>query len=160
VIWVEFDDFVDAPVATANYTGTAPTVTLVPFGNTAKLTIHSSGTTTITSLHISGALAKRGNSVSAIEDDTASQAGARGIRAGPEISGDLVGVLANAQGIAAHIVWRYADPQFRPTATVINWIPDQFEIDLYDIVSITVAELQMTSRLFEVVGLTHEGLCN
>jgi hypothetical protein len=40
----------------------------------------------------------------------------------------------------------------------VNWIPDQFEIDLYDIVSITVAELQMTSRLFEVVGLTHDWL--
>jgi hypothetical protein len=36
-------------------------------------------------------------------------------------------------------VWRYGNPQLRPTVTVENWIPEQFDIDLYDIVAGTTS---------------------
>lgn len=157
-IFVEFDDYVRDPDLSVNYTGTAPTTTLTPFGKTAKLTITSAGTTTVTSALISGALARRGTAVSVVIDDTASQAGSRGVRAGSEISGDFVGVEASARGIASHIVWRYADPQFRPQLVMQNWIPEQFQRDCFDLLAVTIAELKMTDLLFEVVGLQHEGL--
>ena len=154
--WVEFDDYVASPSADVNYTGDAVTATLTPFGHSAKLVLSTAGTSTITSLSIEGSLARRGVDESVVVDDTTSQAAPRGVRSGSEISGDFVGVIANAQGIAAHMVWRYATPQFRPTLTVVNWLPYQFEIDLYDVIAVTIAELGMTDRLFEVVGLTHE----
>ena len=154
--WVDFDDYVDSPAVDVNYTGSAVTATLTSFGHSAKILLETAGTSTITGLSIEGSLAKRGPDESVVIDDTTSQAAPRGVRAGQEIRGDFVGVIASARGIAAHMVWRYATPQFRPTLTVVNWLPYQFEVDLYDVISVTIAELGMTSRLFEVVGLTHE----
>jgi hypothetical protein len=157
-IWVEFDDFVNNPVLDLFYTGSTVTTTFEPFGHTAKITLDcASGSAVVKRLRVLGSVARRGPDESVVIDDTTSQAvGSRGVRAGSDISGDFVGVIANARGIASHVVWRYASPQYRPTVEVVNWIPYQFEIDLYDIVSVTVAELSMTERLFEVVGLTHE----
>ena len=156
VFWIAYDDYVDDPVPDINYTGTAPTVSLLSFGTTAKLTVESAGSTTVTGLSIEGRLARRGTAESVVVDDTASQAGFRGVRAGSEISGEWVGVLASARGLAAHIVWRYGTTQYRPTMTVEDWMPYQFEVDLFDVLSVTIAQLGMTNRLFEVVGLTHE----
>ena len=55
-------------------------------------------------------------------------------------------------------MWRYAEPQVRPVLTVVNWFPDMFDIDLFDIISVTFAGVGVTSRLFEVVGLTHHAV--
>jgi hypothetical protein len=156
--WVEFDDYVDAPTLDINYTGTAPTSSVTGYGTSALVSITSAGTTTISGLSVLGGLLRRGVSESVVEDDTTSQTGSRGVRAGSEVSGELVGVLASARGIASHVVWRYGNPQFRPTLTVENWFPDMFTLEMYDVVSVTIAQLGMTARLFEVVGLTHE--CN
>jgi hypothetical protein len=157
VFWPEFDDYLDAPVVDINYTGTAPTATLESFGATGKLTLVTAGTTTVTGLSIEGRLARRGVAESHVADDLTSQAGPRGIRSGSEISGDWVGVLASARGIAEHVVWRYGSPQYRPTLTIHNWFPEMFEVDLYDVIAVTIAQLGMTARHFEIVGLTHEG---
>jgi hypothetical protein len=157
VFWAEFDDYLDAPVVDINYTGTAPTATLESFGATGKLTLVTAGTTTVTGLSIEGRLARRGVAESHVADDLTSQAGPRGIRSGSEISGDWVGVLASARGIAEHVVWRYGSPQYRPTLTIHNWFPEMFEVDLYDVIAVTIAQLGMTARHFEIVGLTHEG---
>jgi hypothetical protein len=157
IIWPEFDDFVDSPVVDINYTGTAPTVTLESFGSTAKVTLVSAGSTTVTSLSIEGRLARRATAESYIADDLTSQAGPRGIRAGSDISGDWVGGIATAGGIAEHVVWRYGSPQYRPSVTIHNWLPEMFEVDLFDVITVTIAQLGMTARHFEVVGLTLEG---
>jgi hypothetical protein len=155
-IWVEFDDFVTDAVLDLNYTGTNPTRSITNYGDTAKITITSAGTSTITGLSVEGRMVRRGVDETYTADDTASQAGPRGVRAGPDITGPMVGSLATARGIAGHVVWRYGSPQYRPTLTVVNWIPEQFEIDLYDTIAVTIGELSMTDRIFEVVGLTHE----
>ena len=154
---VEFDDYVDSPVVDYNYTGTAPTVTLYAYGTMAKLKVEGNGPCNIRALSIEGRMARRGISESVVVDDAASQSGSRGVRAGSDIGSQFIGVLASASGLAAHVVWRYATPQYRPTITVENWMPYQFEIDLFDIISVTIAELGMTDRLFEIVGLTHYG---
>ena len=54
------------------------------------------------------------------------------------------------------MVWRYGSPQYRPTLTVVNWLPEQLEVDLFDVIAVTIDTLAMTARLFEVIGLTHE----
>lgn len=152
--WVAFDDYVDDPTVDINYTGTAPAVTLLAFGATAQLLIASSGSTSVTGLSIEGALLRRGVAESVVADDLTSQGGPRGVRAGSELSGDFVGVIANARGIASHVVWRYGSSQYRPTMTVEYLLPQMLELNLYDVVSVTVAQLGMTARHFEIVGQT------
>lgn len=154
-LWAEFDDFVADPVVDSTSTGSALTATLTPFGTTAKIVLASAGTTTVTSLSVEGSLARRGAPESHVADDLASQAGWRGVRAGQEIASGLVGVMASATGIAEHIVWRYGTPQYRPTLTVVNWLPEQFEIDIGDVLAVTIDQLSADADLFEVVGLTH-----
>jgi hypothetical protein len=155
-VWMlDFDDYVDAPSVSAAFTGSAPSIILEPFGASARLTVFTAGPTVLTALSIQGSIAQRGVTEGFVADDAASQA-LRGVRSGGDVGGDLVGPPASARGLAAHMVWRYGSPQFRPTLTVEAWMPQQFEVDLYDTISVTIAQLPLADRLFEVVGITHE----
>lgn len=155
VVWATLPDYVDGQTVEYTFSGTTPTVTITPFGRTAKLTLVSAGTTTFRSLRIRGVEVLRGDEQSFVADDLTSQLPPRFIRAGSDISGEYVGVLAMARGIAQHVVWRYGNPQMRPTLTVENWFPEQFELDLYDVISLTSSHFAADEMLFEIVGLTH-----
>jgi PKD repeat protein len=158
VVWADFGDYVADPVIDAVSTGSSATFVIEPFGTTAKVTITSSGTTSVTQLDIQGNLVQRGSTESVVIDDLTSQALARGIRAGPDLSGDYLGTLTSAKGFAQHIVWRFGNALYRPTMVVENWFPTQFDLDLYDRISLSIAELSITDRIFEIVGLTHHGI--
>ncbi len=157
-IWVEFGDYVKDPVVDVAYSGSALTAVLTSFGDTAKLVLDSAGTSTVMNLSINGRLVQRGSIESVVIDDLTSQGLSRGIRQGPDLTGDYLGVLASASGFASHIVWRFGNALYRPTMTVENWFPTQFSLDLYDRISLTIAELSITSRIFEIVGLTHHAI--
>lgn len=155
---VGFDDVVSGSALDIASTGATITATYTPFASAGKIQLTvASGTGTVTSLSVEGRLARRLEQQSAQSDDTTSQAGQRGIRAGTEIGNEYLGVIASAKGIADHVVWRYGNPQLRPTLTVENWLPTQFDLDLYDVISFTSTQLGMSARLFEIVGLTHTG---
>jgi hypothetical protein len=157
-VWVEFDDYVASPIVDSSYSGSTPTITLTAYGTTAKLTITvASGTCTFAHLTIQGSIARRAPAESWIADDLTSQALPRGVRSGSEISGEYVGTLSAARGIAEHVVWRYATPQTRPTITVENWLPYQYQVEIGDLIAYTSPQLGVTSVLFEVVGITHDG---
>lgn len=155
--WIQFDAFVDSPTVDLTYTGATVTSSLTAFGDTARLNVSTAGTATVTRLTVEGSLARRAPDQSYIADDPVSQALPRGTRSGPDITGDYVGTLASARGLAEHVVWRYADPQVRPTLTVTNWLPYQFDLDLFDLIQFSSTQLGVSDRLFEIVGLTHEG---
>jgi PKD repeat protein len=155
IIWTQFGDYVEDPEVDIDYTGSALTTAIEAFGDTAKVTLTSAGTTTVTDLDITGYLVQRGSTESVVIDDDASQAEPRGVRAGPDLTGDYLGTLTSAKGFAEHIVYRFAGPLYRPTITVVNWIPEQFDLDLFDRISVTVTQLSITARIFEIVGLTH-----
>lgn len=157
-IWTQFGDYVGDPEVDIDFTGSALTATLEPFGDTAKLTLVSAGTSSVTSLDIFGHLVQRGSVESVVIDDTTSQAGSRGIRAGSELSGDYLGTLSTAKGFAQHIVWRFGNPLYRPTMKVVNWMPEQFDLDLFDRIAFTSSQLKVDARIFEIVGLTHHGV--
>jgi hypothetical protein len=158
-LWVDFDDFVDSPTVDMAYSGSTVTATLTSFGDTARIALTSAGTSTVTALTVEGSLARRAPTESYLANGTASQAGARGVRSGGDITSDFVGTLASARGLAEHVVWRFSNPQVRPTLTVTNWMPEQFQVDLFDVISFTSPQIMGTAtRLFEVVGLTHEGI--
>ena len=108
----------------------------------------------MTVLDIVGRQAVRLAPLSHIANDTASQAFPRGVRAGGDISGDLIGPFANAVGIAEHIVWRYGAPLVRPSATVANWLPTALGLDLFDLVDVTSTQLHVSAKVMEIVGLT------
>ena len=156
--FVEFDDVVS--YAGVNYasTGDPVTATLSPFGTSAKLelSVDPGDAALVTALTIQGRLARRLPAESYVADDTTSQSAPRGVRAGSEIGNEYLGVIASARGIAQHVTWRYGNPQLRPTLTVENWFPDQFELDLYDVIAFTSTHLGMDAVLFEIVGLTHQ----
>jgi hypothetical protein len=154
---VEFDDFVTDAVLEIASTGSVITPTLNTYGRTASihLAVAVGGTATIYALSIQGRLARRAPAESAIANDPASQAAFRGVRAGSDITGDWIGVLASARGLAQHVVWRYGNPQYRPTMTVEDSFPAQGDLDLYDTIAVTIDALGITGRLFEIVGLTH-----
>jgi PKD repeat protein len=154
VIWADFGDYVADPIVDTAHTGSSLTAVLTPFGHTAKLTLTSSGTSVVTLLNIEGNLVERGSTESVVIDDLTSQSLARGIRAGPDLSGDYLGTITSAKGFAQHIVWRFGNALYRPTMTVLNWMPEMFDLDLCDRISLSIAELSITDRIFDIVGLT------
>lgn len=156
---VDFDDVVSGSSLDIASTGATITATYTPFASAGKIELSvASGTGTVTALSVEGSLARRLEQQSAQADDTTSQAAPRGIREGSEIGNEYLGVIASARGIAEHVVWRYGDPQLRPTLTVVNWLPTQFNLDLFDVISFTSTQLGMTAQLFEIVGLTHTAI--
>lgn len=153
-LWANFDDFVaDAEIEISSSTGS--TAALTAFGRTAKITITDAGAIRVERLVITGRKVERGLEQGVVVDDLASQAPPRGIRAGADISGDLIGSHAAGFGLATHIVWRFASPQLRPSVSVQNWIPEQFQLDLLDLLDLTSGQLKEDARLFEIVGLQH-----
>jgi PKD repeat protein len=150
-LWIEFDEFVDGPVLDVNVDGSA-TASITPFGKTALIELD--GTGSITKLNVQGALARRSAAETVTVDDLDSQDDVRGVRAGSDLSGDFLGTLTSARGIAAHIVWRYADGKYRPDLVVENWFPEQFELEPYDLIAFTSSHIGVAARIFEILGDT------
>lgn len=138
----------------AEYTSTGSvTVTLTPFGSACKIAITSGSSGVVLGLQLLGhpVLSQAGVTVSKQDATSITQ---YGTRTGVSLSGPLLGVQASAQGIVDHLVWRFAQPLKRPQASITNALAKVFPLELYDLVSLTVAELSVTARLFEIVGLT------
>lgn len=156
---VEFDDVVRDPVLDIASTGDTVISSFTPFAEAAKieLSVAPGDAATVTQLSVEGRLARRLLAESHEANNTTSQDFPRGVRVGGELSSEYIGVIATARGLAEHVVWRFGNPQLRPTLTVTNWLPEQFELDLYDVIAFTSTQLKMDARLFEIVGLTHEG---
>lgn len=156
---VHFDDIVRDAVLDVASTGDPLTASMTAVSDkaTISLTVDAGDTAVVTHLSIEGRLARRFPAESYEANDSTSQGSPRGIRAGMEIANEFVGSFPSAVGLADHIIWRFANPQLRPSLTVKNWLPQQFNRDLYSIIDVTSPELKMDARLFEIVGLTHTG---
>jgi hypothetical protein len=154
----DFSDYVREPFVNAT-DGGGVTYTLLPHGHKADLLITGAGT--VTYLGVKGHLINRSPSVTvqappASDEPTISQ-DAYDVRAGSDLSGTLVGAEASAHGIVNHIVWRFAEPLKRPAMTQAvdaAAIPDVFAWDLYDLVAVTVGQLNVSAVLFEIVGVS------
>jgi len=158
-MWVRFDDVVRDPVLNIASTGSTLSATLTPYASTAQIDLSvASGTATVSALSVQGRLARRAPQESVVSDNRDSQEAPRGIRAGSDIDGEYLGVLAEARGIAEHITWRYGSPQARPELVLENKFPEMFERDLYDNLDLTSTQLALSGFLFEIVGVAHEGI--
>lgn len=160
-IRVAFADYViDGPVVTVELaSGSYASVGYEHHGQTADLTITAIGAdATVTAIRITGYIVDRAPSATFTADDLTSQAIPRGVRQGPDVGGDLAGPLVTASGTARHVVWRYAGTSargglLRVSVTLVNWLPHAFRWDLYDLVAFTSAQLRVTARVFEIVGI-------
>lgn len=162
IVTATYSDFVlSCPSLLLAASGDDLTVTLINQGFGAEITLASEGTTVIETFSLYGREAVREPEQTFTANDAGSQAFPRGVRAGPDISGDMVGVMASARGISQHLVFRYAGlplgdgltPMKRPSLTVVNWLPHALQTDLFDVYAFTSIQLQADGILFEVVGL-------
>lgn len=159
VIWAEFDDYVlDASLevsSTLSGGGTA-TGTLESFGKTAKITLYAGTRGTVTSLQIRGRQVQRADAQAVLAEDLASQNTYR-LRSGSDISSDLIGQPADAQGVVDFLVWKFATPLKRPAIRIAakstTTLGHIFLLDLYDLVAVTLDRIGVSARRFEIVGL-------
>lgn len=145
-------DFVFGPVADYTSSGSV-TVTLTDFGTACKIVITSGSTGQVVGLRLLGYPVVRLPGVTVQQTDATSIADF-GTRTGVTLDGPLLGVQAAAQGIVDHIVWRFAQPLRRPGLTEVNALAKTFALEMYDVVSLTVAQLSVAGILFDVVGLS------
>jgi PKD repeat protein len=150
-IIVDFDEYVDTPIIDMTVDGSV-SASLTAFGDSALIELSGSGT--VTRLNVQGAIARRSSAETVTIDDEDSQDDPRGVRAGSDLSGDFLGTITSAHGIAAHIVWRYADGKYRPDLVVENWFPEQFDLEPYDLIAFTSTHIGVAARIFEVLGDT------
>jgi hypothetical protein len=69
------------------------------------------------------------------------------------LSSPLVPSLAEAQGVADHMYWRFSAPRLRPALVLQNRWPASLQRDLFDVVTVTDPRYYLTTRRFEVVGI-------
>lgn len=158
-IWANFEDYVGEPALGISSTGATVTSSITPFGHSAKIELSSTGAT-VTALTVRGLPVTRGQGVTVTSDnlpEAAPSQSAYGVRAGGDLSGDLLGARASAQGIVDHIVWRFAGPLARPAVTVENWQPQMYGVEVGDVIALTVAQLDISAKKFDVIGI--RGFC-
>lgn len=157
VIWANFDDYVANPTLSVNVASGSITSSITPFGRSAKIELSSTGAE-VSELSIEGSQVVRDSAVTLsgdyVTEAAPSQARYR-VRAGSDLSGDLLGAQATAQGMVDHIIWRFAPrPLKRPSMTVVNWIPEMFTLNPYDLIAATIASVSASGVKFDIVGLT------
>lgn len=156
-IWADFGEYVANPELRSQESGAALTKTLTSFGHTGKIDLFSPSSTNVLRLYVVGQAARREQAVTVtgeLIDGVESSKAAYGVRTGQPLSGDLLGAQASAQGIVDHITWRFMNPLMAPRVTVENWFPDMLNRDLYDLLGITVAQLDASAKKFEIIGLS------
>ena len=156
-LWPEFADYVFDAAVIANSTGGTLGTSLTNFGTSAKLVLTATGSVVnITRLDVTGSSLRRGDLQTVRSEDTASQA-IYEIRAGGDVSTDLIGQPGAAKAVTDYLIWKFADPLKRPslaraakgTATITSIL----DRDLFDVITLTVDRLHVVSRRFEIVGL-------
>lgn len=160
-IWADFDDYVFDASITANSTGGTLTATLVNFGRTAKVVLQVIGAPAIiTSLYISGRLLEHLDNETVVSNEllTIASQNRYGVQSGSDISSDFIGQTGAAQGVVDFIAWKFREPLKRPSMQIVGksagTLNNILDLDLFDLVSLTVDRLNVTSRRFEVIGLS------
>lgn len=154
-IIANFSDYVKGPVLSFTSSGSI-SATLTPFGGSALIEITSGSSGVVSNLRIAGRLVRRALPLTVKAEDPTSedQVTGYGVRTGVPLSGSLIGAQAAAQGICDAIVFRFAQPKKRPLMTVVNDFPTMLGLELYDIIDVTVAQLSVSAKVMEIVGLT------
>jgi hypothetical protein len=153
-IVADFGDQVFDATVVIGSTGGNATATMVSYGTGAVILVTTVGGDTVTHLSIDGRPVTRLDSFAVERSDTGSQL-AYGQMQGDDVSSDLMTSSGLADGIAEHRLWANAAPRKTPSVTIINHPATLLPLDLFDVVTLTVPQLDVTAKRFEIVGI-HE----
>jgi hypothetical protein len=144
-VWASWTDPALNVVGAYVASGT-PTVTVVPFYHSAKITLAGGASgATFSSLTLSGTSYVRVVLGSELVQDAASMALSWGEMQGNPIDTDFLGSNSAAKGIASYIVWRYGAPRSKPTLVVENRFPSILVRKLGDRITLTSRLLSETT---------------
>lgn len=153
LIWANFDDYVFDASVDVDFTSGSGTANVTNYGKTAQVGIWAtSANATIGRVRILGQQVTRGDSITVVAGDESP-----GKRAGSVISSDFIGQSGAAQGLVDFIVWKFGQPLKRPALTVAAknaaTLSTIFSRDLYDVMTLSIDKLSVTSRRVEIIGL-------
>lgn len=153
LIWANFDDYVFDASVDVDFTSGSGTANVTNYGKTAQVGIWAtSANATIGRVRILGQQVVRGDSITVVAGDESP-----GKLAGQPISSDYIGQSGAAQGLVDFIVWKFGQPLKRPALTVAAknaaTLSTIFSRDLYDVLTLSIDKLSVTSRRAEVIGL-------
>lgn len=153
-IVADFPDVVfDATIAVTSRNSSV-TASLTSSGEGATIILSATTDDTVTALSVSGRQLIRLDPVLVEASDAASRA-AYGERQGPSVSSDLITSEGAAEAIANYHIWAEANPRKTPSVTIYNRLSTLLPLDLFDVVTLTVSQLDVSARRFEIVGI-HE----
>lgn len=153
LIWANFDDYVFDASVDVDFTSGSGTANITNYGKTAQVGIWAtSANATIGRVRILGQQVVRGDSITVVAGDESA-----GALAGSVISSDFIGQSGAAQGLVDFIVWKFGQPLKRPALTVVGknaaTLSTIFSRDLYDVMTLSIDKLSVTSRRVEIIGL-------
>ncbi len=144
-LWASFDDPVINPILSAVLSTGSGSITMTPFSQSAKIVVTANvGGVKYSSITITGQPVMSGEPTSVLSTDPASVT-SHGTRKGSDITSPFIPSTTIAEGLGSWIVFRYGTNKSRPTITVVNRFPSQFQRDVADRITVSFARLYITS---------------
>lgn len=138
------------------YTGSGfGTPIIASYGDLVRLELHSDSpfTAVVTELDIRGRAYRTLVDIVKHAEDATSIADFELHEADTIRDNHYVPTESAAQGLADYIVWRYAQPRWRPSLVFVNRFPTQIIRDLTDIITLTSTELSMAAARTTILRL-------
>ena len=134
--------------------GTIPiTATTTSYGRSARIDLVATSDATVTGLVVTGLAAIEPSTAIMVAEDTNSANVYGVIREAPPVDAEYIGSLAQAQGLADHIVFRSAAPRTRPTIQTINDVGKTLTNGMHDVIGLSLTDLSISNRRYEIVGI-------
>lgn len=154
VIIADFGDMVLGATVTIRSTASAAVAVMTPYGDGAAIQVATGSADTVTALSVDGRPVIRLDSV-VIEESDPSSIAAFGEMQGPNVSSELVTSEGLAEAIAKYHIWASARPRKSPSVTIYNHPSTLLPLDLFDVVTLSIDQLDVSLKRFEIVGI-HE----
>lgn len=154
VIIADFGDMVLGATVTIRSTASAAVAVMTPYGDGAAIQVATGSADTVTALSVDGRPVIRLDSV-VIEESDPSSIAAFGEMQGPNVGSELVTSEGLAEAIAKYHIWASARPRKSPSVTIYNHPSTLLPLDLFDVVTLSIDQLDVSLKRFEIVGI-HE----
>ena len=150
-IYASWSNPIESPtLVTGTQSGTI-SAAVTWYERAAKIVLSGLDTGSYASLAIRGRVGSSGMEQPVVGFDSASQTIFDKV-AGPVVSSPWVPSAAIGQGVADHMVYRFAAPRRRPRLLYENRFPAMFDRRLFDVLAITDSSLGLSNWRCEIVG--------
>lgn len=145
-----FGDYVFGAAAQYSVTGSV-SVAMASYGDGAVIRFDATGAGVVNSLFITGRRVDRSDTIE-VERTSPSSRNTYRERQGRQISSDYLQSSGLAEGIVNFHLWKFSQPLKQPQAQVTNQPSTTLPRELYDVISLTVDQLHVADKRFEIVG--------